>query len=205
MTEYHKIQSLFKRDMKGNKKLIVGEWALPEFEYLQDNKWLFTEKVDGTNIRIIWDGDNLTFGGRTDRANIPAILVNWLNNHVDIDWFKKNWDGPATLYGEGYGAKIQKGGGNYSSEQKFVLFDVLVGELWLERHNVEDIASQLNIECVPIIYENNLRMAADFVATGFNSRWGDFPAEGLVGRPATELQNRRGHRIITKIKTKDFA
>ena len=36
-------------------------------------------------------------------------------------------DGAAVLYGEGYGAKIQKGGGNYRADQDFVLFDVRVG------------------------------------------------------------------------------
>ena len=30
------------------------------------------------------------------------------------------------MYGEGYGAKIQKGGGNYRQDQDFVLFDVLL-------------------------------------------------------------------------------
>ena len=53
MKEYHKIQSVFKRDI-ANGKIIEGKYSLPEFEYLKDNQWVFTEKVDGTNIRIIW-------------------------------------------------------------------------------------------------------------------------------------------------------
>lgn len=40
---------------------------------------------------------------------------------------------------------------------------------------------------------------------GFKSQWGDFIAEGIVARPMTELKNRNGSRIITKIKHKDFA
>ena len=40
---------------------------------------------------------------------------------------------------------------------------------------------------------------------GFKSQWGDFMAEGIVARPAQELRTRDGHRIITKIKHKDFA
>lgn len=47
MNEYHKIQTLFKRDMTTKKKsLIEGQWTLPEFEYLANNRWIFTEKVD---------------------------------------------------------------------------------------------------------------------------------------------------------------
>ena len=51
MKEYHKIQSIYKRDEK-TRKFIEGQWSLPEFEYLQNNRWLWTDKVDGTNIRV---------------------------------------------------------------------------------------------------------------------------------------------------------
>ena len=53
-TEYHKISTPFKRHFDGpNKgKLIMGDWAVPELDYLSSNYWEFTEKVDGTNIRI---------------------------------------------------------------------------------------------------------------------------------------------------------
>ena len=52
MKEYHKIQTIFKRDPENKfKTLIYGEFSLPEFEYLKNNTWIFTEKVDGTNIR----------------------------------------------------------------------------------------------------------------------------------------------------------
>ena len=51
MNEYHKIQTVFKRDIQSKgKTLIEGQWTLPEFEYLASNIWAFTEKVDGTNI-----------------------------------------------------------------------------------------------------------------------------------------------------------
>jgi hypothetical protein len=40
---------------------------------------------------------------------------------------------------------------------------------------------------------------------GFTSTWGDFQAEGIVARPAVEMKTRSGHRIITKVKCKDFA
>jgi hypothetical protein len=54
MKEYHKIQTVFKRDPSNNyKTLLEGEFAIPEFGYLQDNEWVFTEKVDGTNIRVM--------------------------------------------------------------------------------------------------------------------------------------------------------
>src|SRR5260221_394966 len=142
MKEYPHIDSVYKRDAKGN--FMLGEFSKPEFEYLKDNPWIWTEKIDGTNIRIMWDGDEVwsnngepkfTFGGKTDNAQIPSKLVTWLNVKV-AEWLpgikEGNHEAAAIfvegakicLYGEGYGSGIQKGGGLYSLQQKFILFDV---------------------------------------------------------------------------------
>ena len=209
MNEYHKINTMFKRDMEGNKKIIVGSWAIEELEYLKDNEWTFTEKVDGTNIRVYWDGNNVTFGGRTDSAQIPNGVINRLNELFYSAPAKMRLkevfpDGGIVFYGEGFGAKIQKGGGNYSDTQDFVLFDILAGDVWLERVNVEDVASKLKLEVVPVIGKGTLGDAIELVQNNLRSTWGDFEAEGIVARPSTELRNRRGQRIITKIKAVDF-
>jgi len=211
MSEYHKIQTMFKRDMSGKKKqLIEGEWTLAEFEYLANNTWEFTEKVDGTNIRVILNDGEITFGGRTDNAQIPAPLVARLNERFVSEWGKKNLErtffdqGNIVLYGEGYGPKIQKSGGLYREDQDFVLFDVRVGEWWLKRKDVEEISEALELDVVPVIGEGTLYDAIDMVKRGIKSTWGDFPAEGIVARPKVELKARSGQRIITKIKHVDF-
>lgn len=208
MDEYHKIQTVYLRDPKTNfKKLLVGEFALPEFKYLAHNDWVFTEKVDGTNIRIMFDGQQITFGGKTNQAQIPALLVARLQTLFlpQIETFRLKFQDGVCLYGEGYGARIQKGGGNYRPDQNFVLFDVKIGDFWLERNNVEEIATALGIEIVPIIGTGTLQDMVDKTAVGFKSVWGNFQAEGIVARPAVELKARNGARIITKIKHKDFA
>jgi len=215
MKEYHKIQTVYKRDPDNKMKtLIDGDFSLPEFEYLQNNEWVFTEKVDGTNIRVIWDGDNITFGGKTDNAQIPNQLVNKLNElFLSLkDEFKDIFKidpisgvlSNICLYGEGYGAKIQKGGGNYRQDQSFVLFDVKIDDWWLMRKDVEDIASKLSIDVVPIIGKGTLIDMVYTAKKGFKSQWGDFLAEGIVARPLIELKQRNGRRLITKIKHKDF-
>ena len=207
MNEYHKIQTLFKRDMERNgKTLLEGQWTLPEFEYLAGNAWVFTEKVDGTNIRVMLKDGVVTFGGKTASAHIPAQLVARLNDRF-LPMSTKMLDVfgcDACLYGEGYGAKIQKGGGNYRADQDFVLFDVRIGEWWLQRADVEDVAQKLGIDAVPIIGEGTLHDAVWKAKEGIVSTWGDFQAEGIVARPKTELKTRDGHRIITKIKSRDF-
>jgi ATP-dependent RNA circularization protein (DNA/RNA ligase family) len=210
MKKYHKIQTIFKRDMKNNGKIIIGEYSIPEIEYLKDNQWVFTEKVDGTNIRVMWDGQNVIFGGKTDNASIPVFLLYKLQElfegnkkQIFRDVFGE--EGNVCLYGEGYGAKIQKGGGNYIKDGiDFVLFDVKIANWWLERPNIEDIAQKFGIKVVPIIGEGTITDMIEKVKTGFTSQWGNFVAEGIVAKPKVELVNRKGKRIITKLKYKDF-
>jgi len=204
MKEYPKIESLYNRDERTH-KFKVGEYRLPEFQYLAKNDWLFTEKVDGTNIRIGWDGEQIRINGRTDRAQILVFLLDRLVELFPAGKCQSIFDAPVCLYGEGYGAKIQKGGGNYKSDGvDFVLFDVRIGEWWLKWEDVFDIATKLGIVIVPVIGEGPLSLAEKIVSGGFNSAWGNFPAEGLVCRPKIDLLQRNGQRILTKLKTKDF-
>jgi len=195
---YHKIQTVFLRDPETKfKTLLEGEFAKHEFEYLSVNDWTYTEKVDGTNIRVYLGDMEPEFKGKTDRANLHPLLVEALQG-----MFPGPAD-PMVLYGEGYGPKIQSGG-KYRETQSFVLFDVFCGGLWLERTNVEDIASQLSIPVVPVIGKGSLFDMVDLVRGGFKSQWGNFMAEGSVARPVIELMNRRGERVITKLKHRDF-
>jgi len=215
MKEYHKIKTLFVRDPKNMRYVLEGEWSCPELEYLKENLWTFTEKVDGTNIRVMWDGKSVTFGGKTDNAQMYVPLMQKLQELFNTtpkrlllkELFKgeENEVLSVCLYGEGYGAKIQKGGGNYRPDGvDFVLFDVKVGNWWLQRKDCEDIAVKLGIKVVPIVGEGTLLEAVEMVKNGLTSQWGDFEAEGLVCRPKTELCTRGGNRIITKIKSRDF-
>jgi len=208
MKTYHKIKTLWKRESAKPCNMIVGGYALPEFELLKELDWVATEKIDGTNIRIMWDGDKVRLGGKTDSAQLPMPLLEKLNElftgESNEQVFEQTFDcGEVCLYGEGFGAKIQKGGGNYG-DPNFVLFDVKVGDFWLQREDIEDIANKLGIKVVPIVFTGFLEDIANFVAEGFNSQWGNFKAEGVVAKPKVELLNRRGERIITKLKHKDF-
>lgn len=165
---------------------------------------MFTEKVDGTNIRVIWDGWGLSFKGKTDRAEIPPFLLKALTTIFEPIGFGRVFDEPPVcLYGEGYGAKIH-GGGLYRADQGFVLFDVKVGDWWLDRSNVLDVAEKTGLDIVPVVGRGTLSRMVSMVQKGLTSRWGRFVAEGIVARPRVELKTRAGQRIITKIKYRDF-
>lgn len=207
MPEYHKIQTMFKRNMEApGRPLIEGHWTLGEFEYLALNRWQLTEKVAGQNIRLEWDG-RISFFGKTDKALIPAPLYARLMDrfYPQIVTFERRFPTGATLYFEGYGPGIENGG-KYRSDQDIVLLDVKVGEWWLRRSSLEDVANRFSLPIVPIIHTGNdtLLDAIELVKNGFQSRWGAFEAEGLVAKPMMELRTRGGDRIITKIKAQDF-
>jgi ATP-dependent RNA circularization protein (DNA/RNA ligase family) len=210
MKEYHKIQTVYFRDPENNHKtLLEGTWAKPEFELLKDIDWICTEKIDGTNIRVMWDGENVRFGGKTDNAQIPSILIEALQDTFTNEKMKEVFPDAdnVCLYGEGYGKKIQKGGNYLPDRADFILFDVKIGDWWLTREANEDIAQKLNIGVVPIIGVWTLEQAIEYVKNGFKSTIAhnkDYIAEGLVMKPEIDLFNIYGERIITKIKHKDF-
>ncbi len=208
MKEYNKIYSPFVRDEITN-KLKEGEWSRPEFDYLKEKKWFATEKVDGTNIRIMWNGKDVTLGGKTDAANLPADLINTLQQQFSTitqrqKFAEKFAEKNVCFYGEGYGAGIQKGG-TYRKDKAFVLFDVMIDGIWLNVGNVKGIAESFGMEVVPTVKEGTLAEIIEFVRAKPKSNWGDFVMEGVVARPEMVLLNNRGERLITKIKVKDFS
>ena len=79
-----------------------------------------------------------------------------------------------------------------------------IGDWWLKRDAIEDIASGLGLAVVPIVYRGPLHSACVIVSGGMSSAWGQFQAEGMVLTPEVPLFARNGHRIITKIKTRDY-
>lgn len=228
MHPYPHIDSVYKRDERG--RFMEGEFSTPEFEFLADKPWQWTEKIDGTNIRVMWypqgstkttpDGANdrlgplVEFGGKTDNAQIPAKLIAVLQNLFPVEKMQAAFpDNPMCLYGEGYGAGIQKGGGNYRPDQSFILFDVKIGNWWLLRKDIEDIAQKLGIDVVPLIEDNpfTLEEVIEWIADCADDNAGPTTAiggtaliEGVVGQPVIPLFNRKGGRVITKVKIKDF-
>ena len=172
---------------------------------LTDVEWTWTEKIDGTNIRIMFDGAAVKFGGKTDNAQIPADLIMRLIELFPVlKFINVGFVDPVCLYGEGFGAGIQKTGKLYGLKKDFILFDVVIGETFLYRQDVENIATKLGISIVPVLFRGGILEAAAQVKSGVKSFFGDFIAEGLVGRPKVELQTKFGKSIITKIKTRDF-
>lgn len=215
-TTFQKIPGPFIRDHATNQ--LTEEFSSPELAALKDAEWEWTEKVDGTNVRVIWDGYRVTFGGRTDNAHLPIPLFEWLTAtfggpEKEQLFEQKFGDTPAVLYGEGYGPKIQSGG-KYRDDISVVFYDVKVARFWLLRNNVVDVTSYFGVDVVPLVFTGTLTDAIALVKSGVESRWGgpdglagsrDYhTAEGIVGVTAHGLLDRSGNRIMVKLKHRDF-
>jgi hypothetical protein len=205
--EYEKIETIFERDKK-TKKLNENKYRNETIEFLKDIDWEFTEKIDGTNIRIYWDGHKVSYYGRTEKAEIPSQLMNRLielfGGNVNEEMFEQKFgETPVMLIGEGYGAKIQKGG-DYREDNDFILFDVCINDNYQPRESVKEIANYFNIDVVPTIMIGKLQDGIVYVKGKPKSKIGNAMAEGLVARPIYELKDRCGKRIILKIKVCDF-
>lgn len=210
MKEYQKIETVFERDTEGTKKLIEGKFRNPIVEYLKDCEWIFTEKIDGTNIRVLWNGHNFEIAGRTDNASIPPFLLKKLEYIFKNDEMEQMFeqlfnDAQVMICGEGYGNKIQKVGKDYIEYGvDFIVFDIIINDYYLSRDNVEDICKKLGLDIVPIVYEGNIANAVNLVKNNLPSKIGFCQAEGLVGVPKMPIYDKQGKRIIIKIKGKDF-
>lgn len=206
MTLYTKIQGPFKRHTEGPLKnqLIIGDWTRPEFDLLATTPWHFTEKIDGTNIRIIWDGYKVEVRGRTDAANFKQSHLDFLYSLFPEELLEQKFGvTSAVIYGELFGPGIQKGGGDYGPLQ-FNAFDVKVGNWWLLPEDVADVSTALGVSTAPVFGEKTLLGAIYAVTAGLKSQYGDFWAEGVVGRPALGLTARDGNRLLVKVKHVDL-
>lgn len=224
MKTYPKIQTLYERDMNTGK--VTDKIRLPEFENIKH--WLVTEKIDGTNIRILYQithpvagpYEELAFAGRTQKAQIPKFLLEKLQELFPLDKMKATFaegynekaDLYVCLYGEGYGPRINKGGVYRAKEDgvSFRLFDVWINGWWLKWEDVMTMAHDLGIMYVPAYGIVGLRDAIEIAKQGTsvvaNQDKGDegVYAEGVVARAYPLVLFRNGNPLCWKLKKRDY-
>jgi len=117
---------------------------------------------------------------------------------------------PIYIYGEYFGAGIQKGGGRYiQNGNDFVVFDIRQQGWWLPRENRNAICFELGLKTVPYLGHMTLRQIEEMVMNGFRTKYEGAAdptllEEGIVARPVIPLCDGRGERIIVKVKLCDY-
>lgn len=209
MKEYHKIETLFKFD-QATKRFIYGDIYNESVMLLKDNQWVFTEKIDGTNLRIHWDGHKLQYAGRTDNAEfsneqIECIKQYLVNEDFEQAFEQKFADKIVTVYGELYGVKIQNGGlYTNGSGIEFRVFDIEICDIFLTYEKMTILANELGYNVVPLALIGTVDDGLKFVETHDYSIFSNAKLEGIVGKPIGDFRDRLGNRIVVKIKKKDL-
>lgn len=206
MKYYSKIPNIFKFDAE---RKIVG--INDPFIDLMNIIYIGTEKIDGTSIVVHWDGYSFEIGGHTSKSQIPSKLMDTLNNifmqkEMEYLFEQEFGEKEVFIYGEGYGAGIQKGGGLYSQENKFIVFDITIDGFELNRANVNDVCKKLGLESVPSIFVGNLQEAINYVKSKPFSEISESEKEmeGIVLSPFCDIYDRNGHRLRCKCKVRDI-
>ena len=208
---YPKINSLFKRDTDKKKSLLIDDYALPEFGLIKH--WHVEEKIDGTNIRIDFvrahtTPDTVVYKGRTDESQIPDHLLNYLTGFFTYERLAHLFihNTSVTLYGEGYGPKIQSGD-YYRDTPGFILFDILLdNKLWLTRQEIKLIADQLGLPVPADLGIMTEQEVIAFVKSNPPSRVSiqQHCLEGIIARPEPLLLLQNGTPLMWKLKCRDF-
>lgn len=214
-TTYPKIDTLFNR--LPNFKVDVGDVRVPELAQIAT--WYVTEKIDGTNVRIVFERVddallNVQIRGRTDDAQLNPDLLNVVAeiaqrvSPVARDVMAKHSLSSLVLHGEGYGPKIGHVGARYAPTHNFALFDVAANGRWLDVGQVAELAQRATLTTVPTLGTDvDVPSVVRTVASGFHSVLAEdqtLLAEGVVCRTWYPLYDRRGNRLIFKLKTRDL-
>ena len=183
-------------------------WRTDELRMLAYGTYPFwvKRKLDGTNMRIHWDGEQVIWNGKSNNATFPTDVIEYMNSTFMEEIFEEKFgrDKEVTLYGEGMGPKVQ---GNELGLDAFecVLFDVKIGDVFLEPESIIAVAKYFNIKtCYDYmgenrVYTSDLASIVEAVRTGWHRNW-----EGVVAEPVAGLRDRLGDRIVVKIKNKDY-
>jgi RNA ligase (TIGR02306 family) len=162
--------------------------AFPDL-FVEGEEVVATEKLHGTHLQIGYIPgladevpENLFFDGNVYccakgmGADGMAMANNDRNRHINpyvkmlnkqlkaglgekLKELTEEYAMPVRLYGEIHGAGIVKGYSYGKSEQSLALFDIQIGNDFVGHEKLQDIATYLGLELVPVIYSGPFDLA----------------------------------------------
>lgn len=167
-----------------------------------------SEKIHGTSAHISFKEGKLTFfSGGEKHAKFEDLF------EVDVlcATYSSIYDGmDLVLFGEAYGGSQQGMSATYGKELKFIVFDVKMGDYWLDVPNADQVTKKLGLEFVYYKKIHTTMKAIDrerekpSIQAKRNGIKEDKMREGIVLRPLLELKKNNGKRIIVKHKNDAF-
>jgi hypothetical protein len=167
------------------------------------------EKIHGTSAHVQWSKGRVSLYSGGEKYERFAALF-------DTDALAAKFaevfgaDVTVRIHGECYGGKMQAMASTYGPDTRFVVFDVLVGDKWLDVPKAEAVAKRFGLEFiyyaeVPTDLEAiDAERDAESVQAVRNGMGFGHKREGVVLRPLTEVTLNNGERVIAKHKRDDF-
>ena len=180
-------------------------WRSEELYYLRNDDWTFKRKLDGENIRIKWDGNEVAWNGKTDKFVCNSEFTDYMNSTFLEEIFEEKFGREKTvlLFLERMGNKVQTNELKLDNVEA-ILYDVKIGDTWLEEESIKEIANYFGIHtCYDFMPDpNHHGRLIEIIEECSEGRFKDW--EGVVAQPRVGLKDRRGKRLIVKIKNKDY-
>ena len=168
------------------------------------------EKIHGTSAYISFKNGRVSFfAGGGDHKTFLALFDKEFLSQKFLEVSPP--DKSVLIYGEFYGGKLQRMRETYGDIQKFIVFEVKIGDAWLNVPNAEKFVKNFNLEFVhykripATIEEIEAQMLAPSVQAVRNGMGENKAREGVVLRPIEEVVKNNGERIIAKHKNPIFS
>ena len=147
--------------------------------------------------------------------NIPAGSLPCRGNKVETmevggNYISELEEVPIYIYGEYFGAGIQKCGSRYiQNGNAFRVFDIKQQGWWTPKDVRDSLCKSLGLDTVPFLGVMTLKEIEDKVRGGFTTQFEGAAdptmiEEGIVARPVIPLCDGSGNRIIVKVKYCDY-
>lgn len=210
--KYHHIDAPTKQDDEYGREhhkriLSLNDFRTPLLEYLSDKPWIMKRKLDGENLRIMWDGEQALWNGKSDNFQCSSALTDYMNNTFLEEIFEEKFgrDKRVYIFGEHMGPKSQ-GNELGLGNSECVIYDVKVNGTWLKPMDIISVAGYFGCKTcydfmgnIPMDLSKTLSEYIAEVSLGIYEDW-----EGIVCVPLVECCYPTGERVICKIKNKDY-
>ena len=189
-----------------------------------EHEVVVTEKIHGTNCRVMWGPGGLYVGGRSHACKTPKMefanrydgfgFTFYFENHPSLEVFHNTAEfDNYVFHGEFCGAGIQKGV-RYSDTKEFRVFDVRhpVG-YFVHWDEAVRICAAVGFKIVPVVFRGMATADSLKDLLDVNSQCAienkieleDNIAEGIVIKPVQPTKDHRGNWIRAKYKSQKWA
>ncbi len=176
---------------------------------LQFKECYAMEKIHGTSAHISFKNGDVNFfsGGSKYEDFVKLFDVSAILEKLSTMF---PGDKSVHIYGEAYGGKLQGMSATYGKELRFVVFEVKIGDCWLNVPNAMEFATKLGLDFVPYkripttLEVIDAERDADSIQAVKNGMGPGHMREGIVLRPIEEVTLNNGDRVIAKHKRDEF-